>query len=114
MIPKQTLTSDVIWLGWLFYINPVSYSYEAVLTNEFYGRTMQCSPEQLIPQGPGVDPAYQACALTGAQLGHTNVTGEQYYGTSFNYSRSHLWRNFGVSTALEDASDARHSSGRSP
>ena len=100
VIPKQTLTSDVIWFGWLFYINPVAYSYEAVLTNEFSGRVMDCSPEQLVPRGPGTSPQYQGCALTGSRPGSTQVTGEAYFGTSFDYSRSHLWRNFGVVIAF--------------
>jgi len=96
VIPKQTLTSDVIWFGWLYYLNPVSYAYEAVLTNEFGGRTMTCDPAQLVPSGPGVDPRYQGCALTGARLGSTTITGDEYFSTSFGYSRSHLWRNFGA------------------
>ncbi len=100
VIPKQTLTSDVIWFGWLYYVNPISYAYEAVLTNEFSGRTMQCSPDQLIPQGPNVDSQYQACALTGTQPGRTNVTGAEYYSTSFDYSRSNLWRNLGILVAF--------------
>lgn len=100
VIPKQTLTSDVIWFGWLYYVNPVSYAYEAVLTNEFSGRVMDCSPSQLVPQGPNLDPAYQGCALTGSQPGSTTVTGQAYYGASFSYSRSHLWRNFGVIIAF--------------
>ena len=70
------------------------------MTNEFSGRTMQCNPSQLVPQGPGVDPRYQGCALTGAQLGSTAVTGAEYLGTSFNYTRSHLWRNLGVVIAF--------------
>jgi hypothetical protein len=56
VIPKQTLVSTVIWFGWLFYVNPISYGYESVMTNEFVGRTMPCNPSQLVPQGPGVDP----------------------------------------------------------
>jgi ATP-binding cassette, subfamily G (WHITE), member 2, SNQ2 len=66
------------------------------MTNEFVGRTMPCNPSQLVPQGPGVDPKYQGCSLTGAQLDSTAVTGDEYLGTSFHYSRSHLWRNLGV------------------
>lgn len=61
---------------------------------------MQCSPSDLVPQGPGVDPAYQGCVLTGAQLGRTNVTGDSYFSTSFGYSRSHLWRNLGLVIAF--------------
>ncbi|CAI7653880.1 unnamed protein product [Penicillium glandicola] len=100
VIPKQTLIGDSIWFGWLFYINPISYSYEAVLTNEFSGRVMQCNPSQLVPQGPGVDPKYQGCALTGSSLGETSVTGAQYLTANFEFTRSHLWRNFGVVIAF--------------
>lgn len=96
VIPKTQLLSDYIWFGWIFWINPVAYSFEAVLTNEFAGRTMQCAPAQLVPQGPGVDPAYQGCALAGAQVNAHEVVGSTYLGTQYNYSRSHLWRNFGV------------------
>jgi ATP-binding cassette subfamily G (WHITE) protein 2 (SNQ2) len=61
---------------------------------------MQCSPSQLVPQGPGVDPAYQGCALTGAPPNSNTVPGADYLQTSFNYSRSNLWRNFGVVIAF--------------
>jgi ATP-binding cassette, subfamily G (WHITE), member 2, SNQ2 len=100
VIPKPLLLSRYIWFGWLYYVNPLSYAYEAVLANEFSGRTMQCSAQQLIPQGPGVLPEYQGCALTGARLGSSTVTGDEYIGTTFEYSRSHLWRNFGVVIAF--------------
>jgi ATP-binding cassette subfamily G (WHITE) protein 2 (SNQ2) len=96
VIPKQALIEDSIWFGWLFYLNPISYSYEAVLSNEFSDRTMECAPSQLVPQGPNVDPKYQGCALTGSSLGKTSVPGAQYLATNFQFTRSHLWRNFGV------------------
>ncbi|KAJ5778931.1 CDR ABC transporter [Penicillium paradoxum] len=100
VIPKQTLINDSIWFGWLFYVNPLSYSYESVLTNEFSDRVMQCNPSQLIPQGPGVDPKYQGCALTGSTLGEPSITGAQYLTANFQFTRSHLWRNFGVVIAF--------------
>jgi len=100
IIPKQTLLSSVIWFGWIFWINPISYAYEAVLTNEFSGRTMDCAPIQLVPAGPDLASQYQTCALIGSQPGSTTVTGAQYYSASFSYSRSHLWRNFGVVVAF--------------
>lgn len=100
VIPKQDLISGSIWFGWLFYVNPISYSYESVLTNEFSNRNMECSPSQLVPQGPGVDPAYQGCALTGSELGSTSVSGANYLDSSFQFTRSHLWRNFGVVIAF--------------
>ncbi|KAL2785477.1 ABC-2 type transporter-domain-containing protein [Aspergillus keveii] len=100
VIPKQGLINGSIWFGWLFYVNPLSYSYEAVLTNEFSDRVMQCDPSMLVPQGPGVDTQYQGCALTGSQLGSTDVSGADYLATSFQFVRSHLWRNFGVVIAF--------------
>lgn len=100
VIPKQSLIHGSIWFGWLFYVNPISYAYEAVLANEFSGRTMDCAPSQLVPRGPGVDPKYQGCALTGSQLGSTKVSGDSYLSTTYQFTRSHLWRNFGVVIAF--------------
>jgi ATP-binding cassette, subfamily G (WHITE), member 2, SNQ2 len=100
VIPKPLLLSRYIWFGWLYYINPIFYAYESVLANEFSGRTMQCSSQQLIPQGPQIRPEYQGCALTVAKMCSTIVTGEAYIDTSFSYTKAHLWRNFGVVIAF--------------
>jgi ATP-binding cassette subfamily G (WHITE) protein 2 (SNQ2) len=100
VIPKQRLIGDTIWFGWLYYINPVSYAYEGVLTNEFSGRIMQCDPSMLVPSGPNIDPRYQSCALTGSVPGSPTVAGGTYLETSFSYTRSHLWRNWGVVVAF--------------
>lgn len=97
VIAKPELLQKYIWFGWLYYVNPIAYSFEAVLTNEFSGRTMDCAPSQTVPYGPGFDnPAYQGCAIGGAQLGSLQVDGSTYLSTTFEYSRSHLWSNFGV------------------
>ncbi|KAL1793092.1 hypothetical protein ACET3X_008074 [Alternaria dauci] len=100
VIPKPQLLTDYIWFGWLYWINPVAYSFESVLANEFSDRVMECAPSQLVPQGPGVDPAYQGCSLTGAPPNSNTVPGSDYLQVSFNYSRSNLWRNFGVVIAF--------------
>lgn len=99
-IPKPQLLQQKIWFGWLYYINPLSYAFEGVLSNELYGREMQCTPRQLVPQGPGVESQYQGCAISGAQLGSTTVTGDQYLQTTYQYTRSHLWRNWAVVIAF--------------
>lgn len=82
-IPKPTLLGQKIWFGWLYYINPISYSFEAVLTNEFYKRNMPCAPQELVPQGPGVQPQYQGCAITGASVGSTTVSGDHYLAVTY-------------------------------
>ncbi|KAM3071184.1 ATP-binding cassette transporter snq2 [Clarireedia jacksonii] len=97
VIPKPQLISDYIWFGWLYYINPLSYSFEAVITDEFYNRNMACAEDQIVPRGPGyTNTAYQGCAITGAELGELSVPGARYLDASFAYTRANLWRNFGV------------------
>lgn len=100
VITKPVLLHQKIWFGWLYYVNPMSYAFEGVLTNEFHHREMVCAPGSLVPQGPGTSPQYQGCGFTGSQLGSTTVTGEQYLGASFEYYRKNLWRNFGVVIAF--------------
>ncbi|KAI1420802.1 ABC-2 type transporter-domain-containing protein [Xylaria sp. FL1777] len=100
VIPKTQLLSRYIWFGWLYWVNPLSYSFEAVVANEFSGRVMECSPQQLVPQGPNVQPGFQGCSLRGAQINSAQVTGHDYLESQFSYSRSNLWRNFGVAIAF--------------
>lgn len=99
-ISKPILLHQKIWFGWIYYINPISYAFEAVLANEFAGRVMQCAPSQLIPQGDGIGPANQGCALAGSNPGDPDIPGARYIGTQFEYYRSNLWRNFGVVIAF--------------
>ncbi|KAI0204830.1 ABC-2 type transporter-domain-containing protein [Astrocystis sublimbata] len=100
VIPKTQLLSEKIWFGWLYWVNPLAYSFEAVITNEFSGRVMQCAPDQLIPQGPGAQEGFQGCALAGAAVNSAEVVGDSYLQTQFSYSRGNLWRNFGVVIAF--------------
>ncbi|KAG9817198.1 putative ABC transporter, partial [Aureobasidium melanogenum] len=53
-------------------------------------------PDNLVPQGPGIDPAFQGCTLTGAAVNAHTVNGAAYLETQYTYTRAHLWRNFGV------------------
>lgn len=70
MIAKPQLLGQYIWFGWLYWVNPIAYSFEAVLSDEFYNQAIACAPEQIVPRGPGYDnPAYQGCAFTGSQTG---------------------------------------------
>ena len=100
VIPKTQLLGRYIWFGWIYWVNPISYSFEAVLTNEFSGRVMECAPDQLVPQGPGVQRQYQGCALSGASVNAHSVSGDDYLDVTYSYSRSNLWRNWGVVIAF--------------
>ncbi|KAF3352304.1 hypothetical protein VdG1_09166 [Verticillium dahliae VDG1] len=86
------------WLGWIWWINPMAYAFETLLTNEFNGVELACVSHFLIPNGPGYGPGLggQACAgVLGARPGASVVTGEDYLDAlDFNYD--HAWRNFGI------------------
>ncbi|KAF3927823.1 hypothetical protein ABW20_dc0102164 [Dactylellina cionopaga] len=84
------------WLFWLSYINPVRYAYEALLVNEVHGLTYECA--NLVPAyGTGNN---FACPVAGAEAGSRFVSGEAWASASFDYSYSHLWRNFGIVVAF--------------
>lgn len=85
------------WLGWIYWIDPLAYGFEALLSNEFYGKEIPCVGTNLIPNGPGYENSlYQSCAgVGGAVQGAISVSGVDYLA-SLSYSHSHLWRNFGI------------------
>ncbi|EGY21389.1 brefeldin A resistance protein [Verticillium dahliae VdLs.17] len=85
------------WFIWIFWVNPLAYGFDALMANEFQGKTIPCIGHNLIPNGPGyADSNFQSCAgILGATQGATFVTGEQYLD-ALSYSHSHIWRNFGV------------------
>ncbi|RBR24283.1 uncharacterized protein FIESC28_02773 [Fusarium coffeatum] len=86
------------WFGWIFWINPMAYAFDALLSNEFHGQTIPCVGPYLVPNGPGYMEGQggQACAGVGGALpGATSVTGEQYL-SHMSFAKSHIWRNFGI------------------
>ncbi|KAJ5751441.1 ABC-2 type transporter-domain-containing protein [Penicillium nucicola] len=85
------------WLGWIFWINPMAYAFEAILANEFKDANINCASSNLIPSGPGYsNHNHQSCAgIGGATQGEIFLTGESYL-KSLSYSTSHVWRDFGI------------------
>jgi hypothetical protein len=87
------------WLKWLIWINPVQYTFEAIVSNEFYKLELECVPPFIVPDGPGALPGHQSCLTQGSRPGQTTVRGADYILTNFGYTRDHLWRNFGIVAA---------------
>ncbi|KAK6379538.1 hypothetical protein LTS17_006456 [Exophiala oligosperma] len=85
------------WFEWIFWINPLSYAFEAIMGNELHNRLLPCVGTNLVPNGPNyTDPQFQSCTgVGGAISGAVSVTGDAYLG-SLSYSHSHIWRNFGI------------------
>jgi len=84
------------WFSWLRWINPVQYSFEILMSNEFHNLELQCEGPYLVPQGNGATQQYQSCAIQGSTPGSAIVNGANYIDVSYGYRRSHLWRNFGI------------------
>ncbi|KAJ5142545.1 uncharacterized protein N7515_001332 [Penicillium bovifimosum] len=98
MIPKPSMHP---WLGWIFWIDPLAYGFETLLSVEFHGKeAIPCVGNNLIPSGPGYEnPAFQSCAgVAGAIQGQNFVNGDNYLA-AFSYSHSHIWRNLGINWA---------------
>ncbi|KAH3949707.1 hypothetical protein HBI56_022370 [Parastagonospora nodorum] len=88
------------WFSWLRWINPIQYGFEGLLANEFSTLEIQCVPPYIVPQIPGAQEQYQSCAIQGNTPGSLTVSGSDYIQVAFQYSRSHLWRNFGFICAF--------------
>ncbi|KAK1141439.1 Multidrug resistance protein [Aspergillus melleus] len=89
------------WAHWIRYINPISYGFEAIMVNEFNGREFPCVA--FVPSGPGyenIPPDQRACATAGSAPGFDTVSGSAFVQSSYEYSNSHRWRNFGIIVAF--------------
>jgi ABC-type uncharacterized transport system YnjBCD ATPase subunit len=86
------------WFVWIYWINPLSYGFESLLSNEFKDTVIPCALTNLVPNylPQYQNSSHQACAgIAGAPTGATSVTGEQYLA-SLSYSPSNIWRNVGI------------------
>jgi ABC-type multidrug transport system ATPase subunit/ABC-type multidrug transport system permease subunit len=93
LIPPSSMR---VWFSWLRRINWIQYGFECLMANEFAGLQLVCVSPNLVPQGPGTSPQFQSCTLAGSQPGQTVVDGAAYIEAAFQYTRAHLWRNFGI------------------
>ncbi|KAF3941690.1 hypothetical protein ABW19_dt0210327 [Dactylella cylindrospora] len=85
------------WARWIAYVNPISYSFETLMVNEFSGRQYTCS--SYIPSGPGYENATgdsRVCAANSAVAGQEFVSGDDYINVSFAYYKENMWRNLGI------------------
>jgi ABC-type multidrug transport system permease subunit/ABC-type cobalamin/Fe3+-siderophores transport system ATPase subunit len=89
------------WFVWLYWINPLAYAFDALLSNEFHGKVVDCVGNNLIPSGPDYrDSVHQSCAgVPGSVQGQTSLTGDQYLA-GLTYGHTHVWRNLGIILAF--------------
>ncbi|KAL3458292.1 ABC-2 type transporter-domain-containing protein [Aspergillus heterothallicus] len=85
------------WFVWIYWIDPLAYGFDALLSNEFHGKVIPCIGTNLVPNGPGYENATtQSCTGVGGAIpGRNYVLGDDYLH-SLSYDHSHVWRNFGI------------------
>ncbi|KAL0933734.1 ABC transporter CDR4-like protein 3 [Colletotrichum truncatum] len=119
MVPAAILILDLViftgfvipidymlgWCRWLNYLDPLAYSFESLIVNEFHGRNFECSRNQYVPNPdvPGYDnlpSAQRVCSAIGSVAGLDYVNGDDYVGSGFRYDWNNRWRNFGILIAF--------------
>ncbi|CEH13462.1 pleiotropic drug resistance abc transporter [Ceraceosorus bombacis] len=94
VIPRNSM---VIWWRWLSYCNPIAFSFEILITNEFRYLDVPCA--SVIPSGPGyeaVNAANQVCAVASGQPGELTIDGAAYALANYGYLFSNRGRNVGI------------------
>ncbi|KAG1495472.1 hypothetical protein G6F46_007714 [Rhizopus delemar] len=81
------------WLFWIYYINPITYAYKALLSNEMHGQVYSCEGAgNAIPYGPGYDDwNYKVCTMQGGIPGQAYVQGDAYLLAALDYKPWQLW-----------------------
>ncbi|GAA5859124.1 hypothetical protein JCM8547_004012 [Rhodosporidiobolus lusitaniae] len=87
------------WISWVRYLNPIQYGFEALMVNEFHGRTYTCS--SAVPAGAGYPDISSGtenvvCTVAGSIAGSSFVDGTTYINETYGYYASKKWRDFGI------------------
>lgn len=91
MVPQSDMRP---WLGWIRWINPIFYTFEAALVNEFHGLRSKCV--EYIPSYSSLQSPYFTCSVVGSIAGEHYVSGDVYLESKYGYTYTHLWRNVGI------------------
>ena len=90
-----------VWFRWFTYLNPISYTFESLMVNEFSNRQFICST--FVPEGPSyqsVSYNERECAVVGAEKGSSTVDGDKYLAETFQYYHHNIWRNLGFTLLI--------------
>ncbi|PFH49054.1 hypothetical protein AMATHDRAFT_63985 [Amanita thiersii Skay4041] len=87
------------WLFWIYYINPVSYGWQACMENEFKRISFTCDGNSVVPrnglgltQYPDQLGPNQACTLFGAVGGNNIIRGADYLRVGYGLDVNDIWR----------------------
>ncbi len=78
------------WCRWINWLDPVAYGFEALMINEFHGRSYTCNslvPSPLVPGYENVTLSNQACTAVGSVPGQNFVNGDEVYRSGIQVLR---------------------------
>lgn len=89
VVPTQNMPS---YFGWINKIDPIAYTFEALMINEFHDRKFHCA--EFVPRGDqySVNGSNHICGVVGAVSGQDFVLGDDYIRLSYSFEPHHLWR----------------------
>jgi ABC-type multidrug transport system permease subunit len=89
------------WAAWMRYLNPIYFAFEALVINEFQGRSFECT--EIVPSGPGYEGAQglgRSCAALGSEAGSLQVDGQRYIEMMYEVDVRNRWPNLGILLAF--------------
>jgi ABC-type multidrug transport system ATPase subunit/ABC-type multidrug transport system permease subunit len=81
------------WLYWIYYMNPITFAYKALLVNEMGGQEYSCEGAgNSVPVGEGYDDwNYKICTMEGGVPGQPFVAGNDYLLQALDYKPWQMW-----------------------
>ncbi|KXS15662.1 hypothetical protein M427DRAFT_134928 [Gonapodya prolifera JEL478] len=85
------------WFKWFPWINPLFYSFRALMANEYRDLVFKCTDDYVVPTYESAPAAFKTCNLAGAKPGSLEVGGGDYiaHAYSLDSSLAATWMNFG-------------------
>ncbi|RCH99225.1 hypothetical protein CU098_000518, partial [Rhizopus stolonifer] len=83
------------WLMWIYWIDPLAYSFKAMISSEMAGSVYSCEGTNSIPYGASyTDQTYRTCILPGSEPGDSYILGDTYLKYVYDYDTWQKWINF--------------------
>ncbi|KAJ3545283.1 hypothetical protein NMY22_g2500 [Coprinellus aureogranulatus] len=97
MIPVDSMKR---FLFWIYYIDPVSYAWQAAMENEFMRINLTCDGSSVIPRNilglvtkyPDQLSVNQVCTLYGSTGGSAIISGTDYIKAGYGLDPKDIWR----------------------
>ncbi|KAF4821836.1 Brefeldin A resistance protein [Colletotrichum siamense] len=90
-----------VWFRWISWLNPATYTFEAIMATEMGDLALDCVAPQYIPFGPSyIDNQFRSCTVRGSTSGSSLIDGERYMNAQYSVYRAHIWRNAGILIGL--------------